>query len=55
MSFLYVTAVGGLGVVRRRKSMVAVRLELPEQGWYGLVGQGAGYKMACYWFVSDIT
>ena len=55
MRFLYVTVVGDLGVVRRRKSMVAVRLELQKQGWYDLVGQGADYKMTCCWFVSDIT
>ena len=55
MRFLYVTVVGGLGVVRQRKSMVAVRLELQEQRWYGLVGQGGGYKMPCFWFVSDVT
>ena len=53
--FLYVTDVGGSGVGRRRKSMVAVGLELQEQGGHVLVGQGAGYKMACGWFVSDIT
>ena len=53
--FLYVTAVGGSGVGRRRKSMVAVGLELQEQGGHVLVGQGAGCKMACGWFVSDIT
>ena len=35
--------------------MVAVGLELQEQGGYVLVGQGAGYKMACCLFVSDIT
>jgi hypothetical protein len=35
--------------------MVAVGLELQEQGWYVLVGKDAGYKMACCWFVSDRT
>ena len=53
--FLYVTDVGGSGVGRRRKSMVAVGFELQEQGGHVLVGQGDGYKMACGWFVSDIT
>ena len=48
MRFLYVTAVRGLGVGRRRKCMVAVGLELQEQGWYVFVGQGAVYKMTCY-------
>ena len=42
MCFLYVTVVGDLGVGRRRKCMVAVGLELQEQGWYVLVGQGVG-------------
>ena len=54
MCFLYVTTVG-LGVGRRRKRMVAVGLDLQEEGWYVLVGQGAGYKMTCCWFVSDRT
>ena len=55
MRFLYVTTVGGSGVGSRRKSMVAVGLELQEQGGYVLVGQGAGYKMACCWVVCDKT
>ena len=55
MCFLYVTVVRDLGVGRRRKSMVAVGLELQEQGWYVLVVQGTGYEMTCCWFVSDRT
>ena len=35
--------------------MVDVGMEWKRQGWYVLVGDGTGYKMACCWVVCDKT
>ena len=35
--------------------MLDVGMEWKRQGWYVLVGDGTGYKMACCWFVCDKT
>ena len=35
--------------------MVDVRMELQKQRWCMLVGEGAGYKVAGCWLVSDKT
>ena len=35
--------------------MVDTGMEWQRQWWCVLVGEGAGYKMVCYWLVSDKT